>query len=61
MAPYGGKGGILHLSYLRNEFGDSKFFFCFCYEHIINFTPGKFQQILIFRTITDESSLNQCI
>jgi hypothetical protein len=21
MAPYGGKGGILHLSYLRNEFG----------------------------------------
>jgi hypothetical protein len=42
MAPYGGKGGILHLSYPRNEFGDPNFFFCFYSEHIINFTPGKF-------------------
>ena len=30
-------------------------FFSIYYEHIINFTPGKFQQILIFRTVTDES------
>jgi hypothetical protein len=33
------------------------YYVCFYYEyeHIINFTPGKFQQILISRTITDES------
>jgi hypothetical protein len=32
--------------------------FCRFYsEHIINFTPGKFQQILISRTITDNSRL----
>jgi hypothetical protein len=32
-------------------------FFCsyYIYEHIINFTPVKFQKILISRTITDES------
>ena len=29
MAPYGGKGGILHLSYLRNEFGYPNFFSVF--------------------------------
>jgi hypothetical protein len=28
MAPCGGKGGILHLSYLWNELGDPIFFFC---------------------------------
>jgi hypothetical protein len=31
MAPYGGKGGILHLP---------TSFFCFYYEHIINY-PGS--------------------
>ena len=56
MAPYGGKGGILHLSYLRSEFGDPNFFSVFTiYEHIINFANRKFQQILISRTITDVS------
>ena len=29
MAPYGGKSGILHLSYLRSEFGDPNFFSVF--------------------------------
>ena len=50
MAPYGG------LSHLWNEFGDPQLFFCFYYEHIINFSLWRqFQQILISRTITDES------
>jgi hypothetical protein len=40
MAPYGGKGGVLHLSYLRYEFDDPNFFFRFYHEHIINFTPA---------------------
>ena len=29
MATYWGKRGILHFSYLLNEFGDSNFFFLF--------------------------------
>ena len=42
MAQCAGKGAcILH-------------YLCFYYEHIMNFNPGKFQQILISRTITDE-------
>jgi hypothetical protein len=51
--PYGGEGGVgmLHLSNRRNELGDLNFFVCFYYEDIINFTPGKFPQILIPRTI----------
>ena len=55
MAQFGGKGRILHLSYLLNEFGDPNFFsFFFYYVLIIKFTPGKFQQIFISRTITAE-------
>ncbi len=54
MVQFWGKGRILHVSYLLNEFGDPNFFFFFYYVLIIKFTPGKFQQIFISRTITDE-------
>ena len=54
LAQLWGKGRILHVSYLLNEFGDPNFFFFFYYVLIIKFTPGKFQQIFISRTITDE-------
>jgi hypothetical protein len=40
MAPYRGKGGILHLSYLRNEFGDPNFFPVF--------TMGMFHKLHIW-------------
>ena len=53
MAQFWGKGRILHVSYLLNEFGDPNFFFFFDYVLIIKFTPGKFQPIFISRTITD--------
>jgi hypothetical protein len=54
MAPYWGKGGILWLSYLLNEFGDPDFFVWFYFKYIINSMPGKFQHILISGTITAE-------
>jgi hypothetical protein len=54
MASYWGKGGILWLSYLLNEFGDPDFFVWFYFKCIINSMPGKFQHILISGTITAE-------
>ncbi len=54
MAQFGGKGRILHVSYLLNEFGDPNFFSFFVLYAYHKFTPGKFQQIFISRTITDE-------
>jgi hypothetical protein len=54
MAPYWGKGGILWLSYLLNEFGDPDIFVRFYFKYIINSMPGKFQHILISGTITAE-------
>jgi hypothetical protein len=53
-AKIGGKGGILWLSYLLNEFGDPDFFVWFYFKYIINSMPGKFQYILISGTITAE-------
>jgi hypothetical protein len=50
MAPYWGKDGIVHMSYLLHEFSDPNSFFCFYYDHITNFTLGKFQQILTFKS-----------
>ena len=42
MAPFWGKVGILHLSYLVKEFGDPKFYVSFSYTvYIIKFIPGK--------------------
>ena len=57
MAQFGGKDRTLHVSYLLNEFGDPNFFSFFCYVLIIKFTPGRFQQIFISRTITPEYKL----
>ena len=54
MAPFWEKGGILHLSYLLYESGDRNFFFFFYYVYIMKFNPGKFKEIFISRTITDE-------
>jgi hypothetical protein len=58
MAPYWGKGGILWLSYLLNEFGDPDFLVWFYFSkillYIINSMPGKFQHILISGTIAAE-------
>ena len=54
MAPFWEKRGILHLSYLLNESGDPNYFFFFHYVYIMKFNPGKFEEIFISRTITDE-------
>ncbi len=54
MAQFWGKGRILHVSYLLNQFGDPNFFLFFYYVLIIKFTPGKFQKIFISTTITDK-------
>ncbi len=55
MAQFWGKGRILHVSYLLNEFGEPTFFpFVTMCMLIIKFTCGKFQQIFISTTITDE-------
>ena len=54
MAQFWGKGRTLRVPYLLNEFGDPNFFSFFYYTLIIKFTPGKFQQIFISSTITDE-------
>ena len=54
MAPFWEKRGILHLSYLLNESGDPNYFFFFYYFYIMKFNPGKFEEIFISRTITDE-------
>ena len=48
------KSDILHLTYLLNESGDPNFFFFFYYVYIMKFNPGKFEEIFISRTITDE-------
>ena len=61
MAPYWGKGGILWLSYLLNEFGDPDFFVWFYFKYIINSMPGKFQHIPISGTITAEFTLNRIL
>ena len=53
-APFWEKGGILHLSYLLNKSGDPNFFFFLYYAYIMKFNPGKFEEIFISRTITDE-------
>jgi hypothetical protein len=54
MAPYGGKV-VYCTCHIFETSSVTPTVFCFYYEHIINFTPGKFKQIVISRTIVDES------
>ena len=54
MALFLEKGSMLHLSYLLNESGNPNFFLFSLRVNVMKFNPGKFEEIFISRTITDE-------